>query len=256
MRTAAVLLGFAGAVLAFFASAQQPEPATPPWRIRGELTEACTCSPPCSCNFGERPSPHDYCWAMWSYWIKEGRRGEVDLAGTHLAGVEAEAGVRGILDAGLSPEKRSAAEQIWHALSGRLLCHVRLWPFKAGPAPLDPAAPKQGSLIRTRYVDRKFLGFVELEIEQAIGPAGVRLQLGDRGGFEADYIFGRDASQPITVRNIVSWPIAESIKGKTRRMHYRDDRIELDVAGTNANQGVFDLTQESIGARAMTAPAE
>jgi hypothetical protein len=235
------------------APAQQPE-SGPKWHIQGELTEACTCDVPCACNFGEKPSPHNYCWAMWSYWVKQGRFNEQDLSGVRIGGVEGERGTLGLLDARAAPEQRSAMEQIWHALSGRLLCHVRLWPFKAGPEALEADASKQGAVIRTRYADRKFLGFEVIEIEQIITDKGVKLRFGDRGGFEANYIFGRDSSKPITAGNIVSWPIAESIKGKTVYLRYKDEFNSLDYRGTNSNQGRFDLTNSDPGARAMTTP--
>src|SRR5229473_4061490 len=66
--SAFILLAFALAGIAF----TQEKPARRPWRIKGQFTEACTCSAPCACNFGERPSPYDYCYTMWSYWVQEG----------------------------------------------------------------------------------------------------------------------------------------------------------------------------------------
>src|SRR5205823_10964258 len=34
------------------------------WEISGDLTEACTCAVPCTCNFGRGPSPRHYCYAL------------------------------------------------------------------------------------------------------------------------------------------------------------------------------------------------
>ncbi|HEY6402533.1 MAG TPA: DUF1326 domain-containing protein, partial [Blastocatellia bacterium] len=53
--------------------------AEDPWHISGALSEACTCSVPCTCNFGEGPSPHNYCHAVYAYGIKEGRYNGVKL---------------------------------------------------------------------------------------------------------------------------------------------------------------------------------
>ncbi|PYV04375.1 MAG: hypothetical protein DMG10_08290, partial [Acidobacteria bacterium] len=50
-KTIAALL-LSAAVGAAIAQNRRPER---PWRIKGELTEACTCNVPCPCNFGERP---------------------------------------------------------------------------------------------------------------------------------------------------------------------------------------------------------
>ena len=254
-RMVAAGLAFAAGVpiISFPLNAQE-RPAPPKWRLQGELTEACTCNVPCTCNFGEKPSPHEYCWAMWSYWVKQGEFEGRELSGVRIGGVEGKRGTLGLLDTRAAPDLRSAMEEIWHSLSGRLLCHVRLWPFKAGPESAAEGAPKQGSIIRTRYADRKFLGFEMVEIEQIITEKGAKLRFGDRGGFETEYIFGRDPKVPVTVRNVVSWPIEESIKGKTLYLRYKDEFNTLDYRGTNSNQGRFDLTNNDTGARTMTSP--
>jgi len=232
---------------------QKPEPR--PWRIKGQLTEACTCSVPCSCNFGERPSPYDYCYTMWSYWVREGMSEKVKLDEMRIGGVDGPGGIMGLLDVRADPAQREAMENIWHALSGRLICAMRLWPFKAGGAEPRPGQlAHQGSIIRTRYPDRQFLGFDYIAIEQVITDRGARLSFSGKGGFEAAYIFGRDPTRPMTVSNIVSWPVSVAIKGKTISLKYKDKFNQLDYQGTNANQGTFDLSHTQAGALEMMAP--
>ena len=239
-------------VLAFGAHAQdKPRP----WHIKGHFSEACTCNVPCACNFGERPSPHEFCHTMWSYWVKEGNWDRVRLDGMRIGGVDGPVGVMGLLDIRADSSQRPAMENIWHLLSGRLFCLMRLWPFKAGGEEPDPARPaRQNSIIRTRYANRQFLGFEYVAIEQAITDKGVQVHFGDRGGFEANYIFGRDPSKPITVTNNVSWPIPISIKAKTAWLKYGDKFNQLDYQGTNANQGDFDLSHTDAGAVPMSPP--
>ena len=245
-KTIAALL-LSAAVGAAIAQNRRPER---PWRIKGELTEACTCNVPCPCNFGERPFPYDYCYPMWSYWVKEGKFDQTGLNDIHIGGVEGPQGTRGLLDIRATPGQRKAMEEIWHALSGRrALCLVRLWPFKATTG---SDARAQGSMIHTRYEDPKFLGFDYIKIEQEVTDRGSRLAFGDRGGFEAGYLFGRDAGRPITVTNIQSWPIDVSVKGRTIFFRYKDEFNQLDYQGTNANQGRFDLNHTQPGARPMT----
>ena len=223
-----------------------------PWRIKGEFSEACSCSVPCACNFGERPSPHEYCYTMWSYWVKEGHWDQVKLDGMRIGGVDGPSGVMGLLDIRANAAQRTGMENIWHLLSGRLFCMMRLWPFKAGGKEPDPSRPaRQSSIIRMRYADRQFLGFEYVAIEQAITAKGMRLQFGDKGGFEADYIMGRDPSKPITVTNNVSWPIPVSVKAKTVFLKYGDKFNQLDYRGTNANQGEFDVSNRDKGAAPM-----
>src|SRR6266536_1316888 len=56
------------------------------WEIAGDLTEACTCAVPCTCNFGEGPSRHHYCYALFSLDIHHGHYGNLNLDGLRLAG--------------------------------------------------------------------------------------------------------------------------------------------------------------------------
>jgi hypothetical protein len=192
---------------------------------------------------------------MWSYWVQEGNWGGVKLNDLRIGGVDGPNGVLGLLDARGDSTQRDAMENVWHAVSGRLLCLMRLWPFKASGVESRPdRRARQGSIIRTRYADRQFLGFDYVPIEQVITARGARLKFGDRGGFEASYILGRDPTRPITVTNNVSWPIPVSIKGKTVTFRYKDKFNELEYQGTNANQGAFDLSHKSAGAAPMTPP--
>jgi hypothetical protein len=226
-----------------------------PWHLKGEFTEACTCAVPCTCNFGEKPSPNDYCYTMWSYWVQEGNWDQVKLKDVRIGGVDGPRGVLALLDERADPSQRASMENIWQAVTGRLICMLRLWPFKAGPAePVAGKPPRQGSVIRTRFPDRRFLGFEYVRIEQVITERGTKLTFSDRGGFEAVYIFGRDPAKPITVTNNISWPIPVSIKGKTVFFKYKDRFNELDYQGTNANQGHFDLSHTQPAGLPMTAP--
>jgi len=76
-----------------------------------------------------------------------------------------------------------------------------------------------------------------------VGDKGNKLQIGDQGGFEADYIMGMDGKTPVVVENNTSWNIPKSIKGKTKFLRYSDEfGNKFDMTGTNSNQGKFDWT--------------
>src|SRR5262249_44468250 len=100
---------------------------TPPltsdhWQIKGALSEACTCSVPCTCNFGEGPSPHPYCYAVYSYEIREGNFNGVKLDGLRFGGMETAKGNAMYLDSRAQGDQRSALE----ALARKVLpvtCH-------------------------------------------------------------------------------------------------------------------------------------
>src|SRR5438067_12385373 len=88
------------------------EAANTPWRIAGQLSEACTCSVPCTCNFGEGPSPSHTCWALFSLDIQRGRYGKVDLKGLRLAGAAGAHGFVAYLDDRATPAQADALKAI------------------------------------------------------------------------------------------------------------------------------------------------
>jgi len=176
---------------------------------------------------------------MWSYWVQDGAWEQVKLNGLRIGGVQGARGVLAVLDARADTAQRAAMENIWQAVSGRMLCMMRLWPFKANGAEFAAGGiARQGSVIRTRFPDRQFLGFEYMPIEQVITDRGARLSFADRGGFEAAYILGRDPSRPISVSNITSWPVAVSIKGKTVFFKYKDRFNQLEYQGTMLTRGI------------------
>ena len=69
-----------------------------PWRIQGNLSEACTCSVPCTCNFGGAPSPNHFCYAVFSLDIRKGHWGDVALDGLRLGAGNASKGTVWYLD--------------------------------------------------------------------------------------------------------------------------------------------------------------
>src|SRR5690348_1451458 len=113
-----------------------------PWRISGQLTEACTCSVPCTCNFGQGPSPSHTCWALFSLDIQKGRYGRVDLKGLRLGGAVGAKGLVGYVDERATPQQAQALQAI--------MGHIGESVFKQAVAQ-DPKAADDPSM--------KFLGF-------------------------------------------------------------------------------------------------
>ncbi len=183
------------------------------WEIVGELTEACTCAVPCSCNFGQGPSPRHYCHSLFAVDIEKGHYGRVRLDGLHLAGAHGKKGDVWFIDAGATPEQAAALQAIAHHMQG----------------------PRRGKV----YFDRAV-------ITQIVGEKSNELKVGGWGGFEADYIMGMDRTHPVVVENNTSWNIPRSIKTKTKTLHYADPYgNKIDANGSNGNQGRFDWTDET-----------
>src|SRR5260370_7604776 len=89
-------------------AADRATSGTEHWQMQGDLTEACTCSVPCTCNFGQGPSPRHYCWALFSIDIQKGRYGCVKLDGLRLAGVHAKKSDVWYIDHPATPEQASS----------------------------------------------------------------------------------------------------------------------------------------------------
>lgn len=190
-----------------------PKPASEPWEISGTLTEACTCAVPCACNFGEGPSPHHYCYSVFSLDIEKGHYGDVQLAGMHLVVAHAQKSRVVYLDDQATPAQTAALK----AIATRIL---------------------QG---------HSFSGpFETAHITQEVGDRSAKVQVGENGGFETDYIIGGDGKTPVVVENNTTFNISRSTKTKTKVFRYKDAHgNEIDTQGTNGNQGKFDWTDKN-----------
>ena len=68
------------------ASVLAASPATPKWVLKADYVDACCCDLACPCLFGGSPT-HDYCKGATLVEIREGRYGQVDLAGVTVLAV-------------------------------------------------------------------------------------------------------------------------------------------------------------------------
>ena len=198
------------------------QPAAPDsvlkWQIKGSLSEACTCNVPCSCNFGEGPSPQSYCYTVFSFWIKQGQYDRIRLDGLKVAAANGQGGKVLYLDERSTAEQRRVLERL-----GRIICQQGL-----GRDDLGEAGRKQWRAI------------VYTRITQEVTGRTNRLEIGEVGGFKADFIFGRDPTKPVVVENNTIWVIERAIKAKTVYLKYKDKYgNDLDYKGTNSNQGDF-----------------
>jgi len=199
------------------------------WHIRGALSEACTCNVPCTCNFGEGPSPHSYCHAVYAYGIKEGNYNGVKLDGLKFGGMETAKGNALYLDDSASPEQRKALE----ALARKV---TRVSGDRMGGGPLLGV---KWAMIKQQYDDRQDM-----------------LDIGGFGGFKTNYIMGRDKTKPVIVVNNTEWAIREAIKGKTEYLRVKDEYgNEYSVKGTNSNHGDFEYTEKSHPGGGWPAPS-
>ena len=156
------------------------------WELQGDLTEACSCAVPCTCNFGGGPSPHHYCHTLFSLAIEKGHYGDVTLDGLHLAAVHGNKSKVWYIDSTANPEQAAALRSIAD--------HIH----------------------KSQHISTA-------TITQKVGDKGNELQIGSKGGFEADYILGLDKKTPVVVENNTTWNLQRAIKGKTKYVLYHDE---------------------------------
>ena len=184
------------------------------WAAVGTLLEACSCSVPCPCNFGQGPS-RSYCHTVYAYRLKSGNYGAVALDGLIFGGGEADKAPVGFLDSRATAQQKPALEKLALAVFGQ-------GGASGGPRRFEAAR------ITAKDDARR------MEVE-----------FGQSGGFEAKLLIGRDGKSPIVVENNTTWPVSRFIKAKTTRFTYQDsagNRLKLD--GVNANIGQFNLSSD------------
>ena len=189
------------------------------WKITGALTEACTCSVPCSCNFGEGPSPHSYCYPFYSYHIRKGNYGDVVLDDLHFGSADLRGGRHMFMDERANQQQREALRIIMARVVERVSS--------------DDAEKKAKEIEgEIRYVG----------VEQEYSDRKNLLKVAGIGEFAADYVMGLDKSLPVVVRNNTTWRIHDSIKAKTSVYKVKIGRDVVDTKDTNSNQGDFEYS--------------
>jgi hypothetical protein len=189
------------------------------WKITGALSEACTCSVPCSCNFGQGPSPHSYCYPFYSYHIRKGNYGDVVLDDLHFGSADLSGGRHMFMDERATPQQREALRVIMARVIERVSA--------------DDAERKAKEMAdEIRYVG----------VEQQYDDRKNLLRVAGIGEFAADYVMGLDKSSPVVVHNNTTWRIRESIKAKTSGYKVKIGRDVVDTKDTNSNQGDFEYT--------------
>jgi len=192
------------------------------WTIEGALTEACTCSVPCTCNFGEGPSPHHYCYSLYAYDIRKGKYGDVTLDGLRFGATELKSGKTIFIDERANDRQREALRII----AGRIIQHLSASAAEEKAKTTDSKVRYVS--IKQEYTDRKN-----------------RLEIAGVGEFAADYIMGLDKRTPVIVRNNTSWQIYDAIKAKTTKFKVKLGSDSIDTSGTNSNQGDFKYSDKT-----------
>src|SRR5262249_38427528 len=153
-----------GLIITAFQASLADKPG-PNWRLTGDLSEACSCSVPCTCNFGEQPSPHHFCYALYSLDIQSGKYGDLDLSGLKLAGAMGAKGIVWYIDEKANKEQSAALRQIGQIMYERAM---KLNGIKS-PTNVPP--------------EMKLRGYKTAKIEQIVTDKKNYLKIGNQGSF-------------------------------------------------------------------------
>jgi hypothetical protein len=192
------------------------------WAIRGALTETCTCSVPCTCNFGELPSPHSYCYPFYAYHIQKGNYGNITLDDLHFGSADLKNGRTMFIDERANAQQREALRVIL----ARTIERVSAEEAEAKAKEIAP---------RILYA----------AVKQEYGDRSNHLEVAGLGQFSANYVLGLDKSQPVVVRNNTTWRIRDAIKAKTTSYRVKAGKDVIDLKDTNSNQGEFEYTDKT-----------
>jgi hypothetical protein len=127
------VLGITFGILLLTSAGYSKAATGPKWAVEGLYVEACQCSVPCPCNFGQKPT-HGNCDNTSIYQIEKGNYEEAQLDGLYVVVVgSSPAGeryvdavgkltfVRYYVDERANPKQRQALEEIARALNASYL---------------------------------------------------------------------------------------------------------------------------------------
>lgn len=189
------------------------------WKIVGALSETCTCAVPCSCNFGQGPSPHSYCYPFYSYHIRKGNYGDTTLDDLHFGSADMKSGRYIFIDERADARQREALRII----AARVIDRVSAGEAEAKAKEI--AQDVRYAAIEQNYDDRK----------NSLKVAGI-------GEFAADYVMGMDNTSPVVVHNNTTWRVRDTIKAKTKYYRVKIGHDVIETKDTNSNQGEFEYS--------------
>ena len=237
MRSLLRFLSLFGIVVGFVSPAFAEEAKTAPWKVDGQLEEACSCNAACPCWFGSKPT-RMRCSGGMAFFIEKGSFGEVPLDGLAIAFMGQNPpdttmmGSMGnwefadiYIDEKANPAQREALE-------------------KLARATFPPVAPPERTHLRVAPITRKIEG-----AEHVIG-------LGSFGGFSGHLMPGGMGGP---APKIVNAPGADPFhrdyeQGLTSRQAYTASGQNWNWSNTNYMFDTFSVTSDEFAkfAVAMT----
>ena len=225
MRTKSILAIIA--ILAGLAVAAAAEEKKIPWKVSGQLEEACSCDAACPCWFDSKPTKMT-CGGGQAIFIEKGSYGDVPLDGLAFAFM------------GQSPEGKSMMESIgsWNFVTIYIDEKANPAQRKAleeiAKATSPPAAPPERTTIRVAPIARKIEGTEHI------------VSIGKYGSFSGHLVAGGMGSgSPKIVLPPGADPIhKEYSQGRTTRQTFDDAGQKWNWANSNYMYATFNVSSE------------
>ena len=193
-----------------FALLLQPSSAESP--ITGRILEACSCMIPCPCNFGQRPSPHDFCEYLAIFEFAGGEFHGVPLARLRLALASDRANHNIVyVDSKTSERSRDA------------LTTIAGWIFSL--------EGKEPTKVLNTTID---LSFEERGMSASLAKGDAKLF--------ARPLIGNDGKSKLIVSRPVlfgQFPVTQSQKALATTLIVRSADLSFEYTQTNANDALF-----------------
>lgn len=229
MRSSRWILALAFLLAGSAASLRAADEKKTPWKVSGQLEEACSCDAACPCWFDSKPTKMN-CSGGFALFIDKGSYGSVPLDGLGAAFIGAsKAGttmmeslgdwdfVTLYIDEKANPEQRKALEAIMRSTS-------------------PPAAPAERTHIKYIPITRKIEGSEHI------------VTLGNYGGFSAHLMPGGMGGVPKIVNPPGADPIhKEYQQGRTTRQTYTDSGQKWDWSNSNYMYATFETDSDEYG---------
>jgi len=225
VSTFVIFVFFVTAVAAFsFAGEEKAAAPKTPWKISGQLEEACKCNAACPCWFGAKPT-HMNCGGQLVYFIDKGTYGDVNLDGLAYARM------------GQSPDGKSMMESSGNWVFDYLYIDEKANADqrKALEALAYATEPKESPNFQVKYVP----------ITRKIDGKMHHVTIGQVGTFSAHLLDSLLGGAPKISHAPGADPIrAEFLQGVTTAFKYTDASQNWNSQGSNYMFTDFDVNSE------------
>jgi hypothetical protein len=198
--------------------------------VTGRVLEACSCAVPCTCNFGQLPSPHEFCESLAVFEFTAGDVEGVNLKGLRMAMSSDRHGQNIVYVDSASPEK-----------AREVITTIARWILS----------------LEGKDASR----FLNTPIDLSLQDPGMTASLLEgQTRISARPLVGNDGKSPVIVSQPIifgRFPITRSRKAVATHLLVRFAKSSFEYSNTNANDALFEFLPseiESSGSLGLATP--